>query len=102
MCPASTIRRLAMEWVETAQIGSTIEIDGEILPYRPVCINLGKDVNNGLGAYQAEWASHMLSLLVGGLEVPGGHMSHRAQGCSKRLRRASGDRAPSPRFIWIC
>ncbi len=73
--PASTIRRLAMEWVETAQIGSTIEIDGEVLPYRPVCINLGKDVNNGLGAYQAEWGSHMLSVLVGGLEVPGGHMS---------------------------
>jgi phenylacetyl-CoA:acceptor oxidoreductase len=64
-----------MEWVETAQIGSTIEIDGETLPYRPVCINLGKDVNNGLGAYQAEWASHVLSLLVGGLEVPGGHMT---------------------------
>jgi phenylacetyl-CoA:acceptor oxidoreductase len=73
--PASTIRRLAKEWVETAQIGSTIEIDGETLPYRPVCINLGKDVNNGLGAYQAEWASHMLSVLVGGLEVPGGHMT---------------------------
>lgn len=73
--PASTIRRLAAEWVETAQIGSTIEIDGEVLPYRPVCINLGKDVNNGLGAYHTEWASHVLSLLVGGLEVPGGHMT---------------------------
>ena len=73
--PPSTIRRLATEWIETAQIGSTIEIDGETLPYRPVCVNLGKDVNNGLGAYQAEWASHMRSVLVGGLEVPGGHMT---------------------------
>jgi phenylacetyl-CoA:acceptor oxidoreductase len=73
--PVSTIRRLAREWVENAQIGSTIEIEGEILPYRPVCVNLGKSVNNGIGGYQCVWASHMLSVLVGGLEVPGGHMS---------------------------
>ena len=92
--PASTIRRLAMEWVETAQIGSTIEIDGEILPYRPVCINLGKDVNNGLGAYQAEWASHMLSVLVGGLEVPGGHMTPGAR-LLEAPEKVSGDWASS-------
>ncbi|HLB12439.1 MAG TPA: molybdopterin-dependent oxidoreductase, partial [Dehalococcoidia bacterium] len=73
--PAGTIRRLAREWVENAQIGSTMEVEGQILPYRPVCVNLGKSVNNGLGAYQAVWASHMLSVLVGGLEVPGGHLS---------------------------
>lgn len=92
---ASTIRRIAMDWVETSQIGSTIEIDGEILPYRPVCINLGKDVNNGLGAYQAEWASHMLSVLVGGLEVPGGHMSPGAR-LLEALERApeTGPRIP--------
>ena len=92
---ASTIRRLAMEWIETAQIGSTIKIDGEILPYRPVCINLGKDVNNGLGAYQAEWASHMLSVLVGGLEVVGGHMSPGAR-LLEALERApeTGPRVP--------
>jgi phenylacetyl-CoA:acceptor oxidoreductase len=94
---ASTIRRLATEWVETAQIGNTIEIDGEVLPYRPVCINLGKDVNNGLGAYQAEWASHMLSVLVGGFEVPGGHMSPGAR-LLEAVERApeTGPRIPGP------
>src|SRR3970282_1868757 len=51
--PAGTIRRLAREWVENAQIGSTMEVEGQILPYRPVCVNLGKSVNNGLGASQA-------------------------------------------------
>ena len=36
--PASTIRRIANEFVEHAQIGSTIEIDGVTLPFRPVSL----------------------------------------------------------------
>ena len=34
--PAETIRRIATEYAEAAQIGSTITIDGHQLPFRPV------------------------------------------------------------------
>ena len=34
--PARTIQRIAREFVEEARIGSTIEIEGVKLPYRPV------------------------------------------------------------------
>ena len=70
--PASTIRRIAREFVENAMIGATINIDGEELPYRPVAITLGKTVNNGPGAFETVWARTVLMVLVGGLEVPGG------------------------------
>ncbi len=71
--PAKKIRQIAREFVENARIGETTEIEGVKLPYRPVSINLGKSVNNGFGSYLTVWASHIISMLVGGLEVPGGH-----------------------------
>lgn len=73
-----TIRRLAHEFVENAMVGATINIDGVNLPLRPVNIQMGKNVNNGWGAYERLWASHVLQILVGSLEVPGGHLGSRA------------------------
>lgn len=73
--PAKKIRDIAREFVEKACIGDTIEIEGVKLPYRPASINLGKSVNNGFGSYLAVWSSHVISMLVGGIEVPGGHCS---------------------------
>ena len=69
--PADKIRTVANEFLEHAQVGATIEIEGMTLPYRPVAVVLGKTVNNGWGAYQCCWARTMLSCLVGALEVPG-------------------------------
>ncbi|MDP2954415.1 MAG: molybdopterin-dependent oxidoreductase, partial [Chloroflexota bacterium] len=95
--PASTIRRLAREWVESAQIGSSVEVEGEALPFRPVSINLGKGVNNGPGAYQCVWASHMMSVLVGGMEVPGGHLSPGMRLLeTPTLAPTAGPRQPGP------
>ncbi|MDO8636205.1 MAG: molybdopterin-dependent oxidoreductase, partial [Dehalococcoidia bacterium] len=71
--PAKTIRNIARDFVENARIGETIEIEGVKLPYRPASINLGKSVNNGFGSYLTVWTSHVISMLVGGIEVPGGH-----------------------------
>ena len=68
---AEKIRRVANEFLEHAQIGATIDIDGMTLPLRPVAIVMGKTVNNGWGAYQCCWARTMLACLVGALEVPG-------------------------------
>jgi len=69
--PADRIRKIADEYLANAHVGETIEIEGETLPYRPVSILLGKNVNNGWGGYQACWARTQLSILVGALEVPG-------------------------------
>lgn len=70
--PAEKIRQVANEYLEEAQVGATIEIEGMTLPYRPVGVVLGKTVNNGWGAYQCCWARTMLACLVGAFEVPGG------------------------------
>ena len=85
--PAETIRRIAREFLANACIGETIEIDGEILPFRPVAITLGKTVNNGWGAYECCWARTVLATLVGALEVPGGTL-----GTTVRLNRPHENR----------
>ncbi len=70
--PEETIRRIATEFAASAMIGSETVIDGIKMPYRPVAIVTGKSVNNGVGGYEAVWAQHVLEVLVGALEVPGG------------------------------
>ncbi|MEW6069361.1 MAG: molybdopterin-dependent oxidoreductase [Candidatus Thermoplasmatota archaeon] len=70
--PAGTITEVTEEFLRNANLGASIEIDGEKLPYRPVAIELGKTVNNGPGGYEACWARTVLLMLVGALEVPGG------------------------------
>lgn len=67
-----TVRRIAAEYLEHAQVGATIEIEGERLPLRPVAIVLGKTVNNGWGSFDCCWARTLAACLVGALEVPGG------------------------------
>ncbi len=88
--PAKTVRRIANEFLEEACVGETVEIDGEVLPYRPVAIVLGKTVNNGWGAYQCCWARTVLPTLVGALEVPGGTI-----GTTVRLNSPFGNRLAS-------
>ena len=67
-----TVRRIAAEYLQHAQVGATIEIEGERLPLRPVAIVLGKTVNNGWGSFDCCWARTLAACLVGALEVPGG------------------------------
>ncbi|OGA29842.1 MAG: molybdopterin oxidoreductase [Betaproteobacteria bacterium RIFCSPLOWO2_02_FULL_65_24] len=85
--PAATIRRIANEYLESASIGETIEIDGKILPLRPVAVTLGKSVNNGWGAFECCWARTVLAALVGALENPGGTL-----GTTVRLNRHQDNR----------
>ncbi|MBI3445005.1 MAG: molybdopterin-dependent oxidoreductase [Magnetospirillum sp.] len=88
--PAATVRRVALEYLEQACVGETIEIDGRILPFRPVAVTLGKTVNNGWGAYECCWARTVLATLVGALEVPGGTL-----GTTVRLNRPHDNRLKS-------
>jgi len=70
--PAETIRRIATEWVENAQIGSTITIEGKSFPYRPVAAVLFRgSQGHSNGIHQAA-AVDLLSELVGAEDVPGG------------------------------
>ena len=88
--PAEKIRRVALDFLEHARIGETIEIDGHTLPLRPVAITMGKTVNNGWGGFECCWARTVLATLVGALEVPGGTL-----GTSIRLNRPMSSRLDS-------
>jgi len=88
--PAKIIRRVALEFLDHARVGETIEINGRTLPYRPVAVTLGKTVNNGWGGFDCCWSRTMLACLVGGLEVPGGTL-----GTTVRLNRPATSRQAS-------
>ena len=92
--PAQTIRRLAREYLDHANVGATLEVgngDGRmVLPHRPVAVLLGKSVTNGWGGYECCWARTVLAALVGALEVPGGIL-----GTTVRLNRPAQNRLDS-------
>ena len=88
--PAKTIRRIAIEYLEHARVGETIEIEGRTLPFRPVAIMMGKTVTNGWGGFECVWSRTMLACLIGGLEVPGGTL-----GTTVRLNRPATSRQAS-------
>lgn len=92
--PAETIRRITREFVEHAMVGATVKIDGVNLPYRPVCITLGRGVNNGWGAYACVWSQHVLLMLMGALEVPGSSL-----GCLSLIYRVLPFEADSDGFL---
>ena len=85
-----TVRRIADEFLAHAAVGETIEIDGRVLPFRPVSIIIGKTVSNGWGGYECCWARTLLACLVGALEVPGGTL-----GTTVRLNRPASSRQAS-------
>lgn len=85
--PAAQIRHLAREFGEAASIGSTVMMEGKSLPYRPVCSFCD---SRGLSSHQfGMWACmnvHMLNIIVGALDVPGGCLSTNALGPGEKLR----------------
>ncbi len=70
--PAATCRLIAKEFVEAAQIGSTIVIDGVELPFRPAAIHFKRGSGAHKGGCHTSLAIHMLNAMVGNLDVPGG------------------------------
>ncbi len=77
---ADTIERLAIEWGEKAQIGATVEIEGEELPYRPVGVH-GYHVAQEEMGIPATMAQYHASMLVGAVDAVG----------STRVRKAKYD-----------
>ncbi len=73
--PAERIRRIAREFGEAAQIGSTIVIDGVELPYRPVALNWCRGPQGHKHAWHHTWALQLVNIVVGCINVPGGVQS---------------------------
>jgi molybdopterin-containing oxidoreductase family molybdopterin binding subunit len=73
--PEHIIRRVAREFVDEAKIGSTIEIEGMRLPYRPASAIMykgGQGHQNGFSQYMS---IQLLNALVGNQEAVGGTVS---------------------------
>jgi anaerobic selenocysteine-containing dehydrogenase len=70
--PAEQIRRVTREFCDTASIGATIDVDGHVLPYRPVGIDYKRGMAAHKGGMNSCFAIHLLNLLVGAVDVPGG------------------------------
>jgi molybdopterin-containing oxidoreductase family molybdopterin binding subunit len=70
--PATTIRRVAAEFIEQARIGSTIEIEGVKLPYRPVAAFQFRGGSGHTNGFHTYFAVDLLNQLAGAMDVPGG------------------------------
>jgi anaerobic selenocysteine-containing dehydrogenase len=70
--PATTVVRLAREYEEASQIGSTIDIDGHALPYRPASVVWYRGLSAHKHAMLTGLAIALLPALTGALDVPGG------------------------------
>jgi anaerobic selenocysteine-containing dehydrogenase len=77
--PAATTRRIAREFVEAAQIGSTIEIDGFTFPLRPAVLDVKKGCMNHKNGTLAGLAAKSINMLVGAMDVPGGCITENSQ-----------------------
>ncbi|MFQ5694605.1 MAG: molybdopterin-dependent oxidoreductase, partial [Terriglobia bacterium] len=72
--PADTIRRIAREFVEAAQIGATIELNGKTYPFRPAALNYYRgSQSHGNGLFD-NLTFKLFNMLVGNIDVPGGHL----------------------------
>jgi anaerobic selenocysteine-containing dehydrogenase len=72
--PAATIRRIAREFVEAAQIGATIQIEGKTYPFRPAAINFYRGAQSHANGLFDNLAFKMVNMLVGNFDIPGGHL----------------------------
>jgi anaerobic selenocysteine-containing dehydrogenase len=70
--PESTIRRLAQQLVEEAKIGSTIEIKGVKIPYRPVGLCAYKGFQGHQNSFHQYAAMYLINSLLGNQDVAGG------------------------------
>jgi anaerobic selenocysteine-containing dehydrogenase len=70
--PAATIRRIAREFVDEAQIGATITLEGTPMPYRPVALHPARGSITQYYGANFHCACIYVNMLVGALDVPGG------------------------------
>ena len=74
--PADTIRRIAREFGEEANIGATIVKDGHVLRYRPVGIHTFRGITAHEYGTQNNRARLLVLMLVGAIEGVGSQILH--------------------------
>ncbi len=74
---AATIRRITNEFVEAAQVGSTIVLDGIEFPLRPATLFLRRGAESSTHGSQVQMAKFLINELIGAVDVPGGYQSSR-------------------------
>lgn len=70
--PAATVRRLAEEFAAEARVGETIELDGHVLPYRPVAAIFFRGAQGHKNSVYNCLAVELLNQVVGASDVVGG------------------------------
>lgn len=70
--PAATVREIANDFVEAAQIGATITINGVEMPYRPAALVAERGSQNHANGSVVDLMTKVVNEMVGNLEVPGG------------------------------
>lgn len=71
---SSTIRRIAKEFIDAAQIGKTIVLEGVEYPYRPACIQYYRGSHAHRHSFLDNFTYKMANLMIGNIDVPGGHL----------------------------
>ncbi len=72
--PAETIRKIAREFIDAAQIGATMEMDGKTYPFRPAALNYYRgSQSHGNGLFD-NLTFKLFNMLAGNIDVPGGHL----------------------------
>ncbi len=75
--PAATYRRLSKEYIDAAQIGKTIVLDGKELPFRPVTVGRNYQQFSSRNRHHQvmlNFAGGILELLAGAMEAVGGRI----------------------------
>jgi anaerobic selenocysteine-containing dehydrogenase len=72
--PAETIRRIARELSEAAQIGSSIKVDGRVLPFRPAAFNYYRGAQGRKYGSMSNHSFKLVNMLLGNIDTPGGHV----------------------------
>jgi len=78
--PAETVKRIAKEFGEAAQIGSEIVIDGEKLPHRPAAASWYRGVGAHKHGLLGGLSLAFLNVTVGAVDVPGGLLNANSAG----------------------
>ncbi|MBI2372187.1 MAG: molybdopterin-dependent oxidoreductase [Deltaproteobacteria bacterium] len=78
--PSPTIRRLAREFGEAAQIGATVRLEEHTFPLRPAVATWYRGVSAHAHAMHNGMAIAFLNALVGAVDVPGGLLNAAAAG----------------------
>jgi len=73
--PAETIRRIATEFAQAAQVGNTVNIEGHQLPFRPVASVTMRGSGGHQNAVHTAMAILLLNQILGAADVPGGTMA---------------------------